>query len=185
MGAQSTSSKPGDHPMPSRLRILLPVLALALTVAACGGAASSTPGASAQPPATTPAASASAEASSAPGTSSAPAAICADATAFRASVTALTTIKLLDVGTSGVQAALADVKTSAEALLVSGKDMVAQPVANLMAAVTALQATLTGLGDQPSLGASAVAIKTAVAGIKTAADDVVTALNTTCPATQG
>ncbi len=168
--------------MSTRLRLLLPVLALALTVAACGGAATSTPGASAQPPATTPAASASAEASAAPGASPTPAAICADATAFRASITALTNIKLLEVGTSGVQAALADVKSSAEALLISGKDLVAQPVANLMAAVTALQATLTGLGDQPSLGASAVAIKTAVAGIKTAADEVVAALNTTCPA---
>jgi hypothetical protein len=169
--------------MSNRLRLLLPILALSLTVAACGGAASPTPGASSAPAASAPAASAPA-ASAAPGVSATPAAICADATAFRASVTALTNLKLVSVGTAGVKAALTDVQSKAEALLVSGKDLIAQPVANLLAAVTALQTTLTGLGDQPGLGASAVAIKSAIEQIKSAAGDVVAALQTTCPAAQ-
>ena len=45
-----------------------------------------------------------------------------------------------------------------------------------------LQATITGMGDQPGLGAKLTAIKTAIDQIKTAADDVQAALGTTCPA---
>jgi hypothetical protein len=94
---------------------------------------------------------------------------------------ALTSLKLLEVGTSGVKAAVDDVKASAEALLVSGKDLLAQPVGNLIASVTALQATLTSLGDQPGLGAGVAAIRAAIEEIKVAAGDVEAALATTCP----
>ena len=95
---------------------------------------------------------------------------------------ALTNLKLLEVGTSGVKAALGDVSASAQALLLSGKDLLAQPLANLVAAVKALQTTLTGLGDQQGLGAALVAVRAAIENIKTAAADVETALGTTCPA---
>ena len=158
--------------MSSRLRLLAPVLALTFVVAACGAGTSPTPAASNPPPASTaPAASA------APGAS----AICDDAAAFRASVAALTDLKLLEVGTSGVKAALTNVSTSAKALLVSGKDLLAQPLAKLLAAVEGLQATISALGDQPGLGAAVASIRTAIAGIKAAAADVETALGTTCP----
>jgi hypothetical protein len=120
-------------------------------------------------------------ASAAPPASGA-AAICTDAAAFRASVTALTDLKLADVGVSGVTAALAAVQSSAQALRASGKDLVAQPASDLLTAVQGLQTTLTGLGDQPTLGAKVIAVKTAIDQIKTAADGVETALGTTCPA---
>ncbi len=155
-----------------------PLLALALVVAACGGASSPTPATSGEP-----VPSAAATASAAPSASAAPttAALCDDAAAFRASIVALTNLKLLEVGTSGVKTAVDDVKSKAEALLVSGKDLLAAPVANLLASVTALQATLTGLGDQPSLGAGVAAVKLAIEQIKAAATEVETALGTTCP----
>lgn len=167
--------------MSTRLRLVAPVVVLALALAACAGASSPTPNAS------VPAASASAAASVAPETSAAPAtsgpaAVCTDAAAFRASVSALTGLKLAEVGVSGVTAALTAVQSSAQALLVSGKDLVAAPVGNLLAAVQALQTTLTGLGNQPSLGAKLAAVKLAIEQIKGAAADVETALGTTCPA---
>ena len=102
--------------------------------------------------------------------------------AFRASVTALTSLKLLQVGTAGVKSAVTDVQSSAQALLVSGKDLVLTPVTNLLAAVQGLQATLTSMGDQPGLGAKIGAITTAIDQIKTAAGQVETALGTACPA---
>ncbi len=173
--------------MSSRLRLLVPILALAVGVAACSGGASSSPGASGAPPASpSAAASASAGASPAASASSAPAssptAICSDAAAFRASVTALTSLKLLQVGTAGVKSAVTNVQSSAQALLVSGKDLILMPVTNLLTAVQGLQATITGMGDQPGLGASIGAITTAIDQIKTAAAQVETVLGTTCPA---
>jgi len=165
--------------MSPRLRLFGPVLALTFVVAACGGAASPSPDASAAPPSATPAASA--EASPTASAAATPAAICDDAAAFRASIAELTSLKLLEVGTSGVKVAVADVKANAEALLVSGKDLVAQPLTDLLAAVTALQATLTSLGDQPSLGAGVAAVRLAIEQIKTAAADVEAVLGTTCP----
>lgn len=172
--------------MSTRLRLLVPALALGLIVAACGGAASPTPGGSGAPATASPSASAApmespTPAASVPVESSAPAAICDDAAAFRASMLTLANLKLLEVGTSGVKAAVADVKSSAEALLVSGKELLAQPVGTLIASVTALQTTLTGLGDQSGLGGTVAAVRLAIEQIKSAADDVETALGTTCP----
>lgn len=161
--------------MPARRRLLGPVLAVALVAAACGGGASPTPVASDTPATAAPTASA------APAESTAPAALCEDAAAFRASLATLTGLRLVEVGTSGVKAAVDDVKASAEALLVSGKELIGPPVTNLLAAVTALQATLTGLGDQPTLGAGLVAVRTAIAEIRAAADDVEAVLGTSCP----
>ena len=156
----------------SRIRLLAPVLVLTFAVAACATASSPTPGTP-----TTPAA---------PGTSAVPAAsgaaaICADAAHLRASMTALTNLKLASVGVSGVTAALADVQAATQALGVSGRELVGPQVSNLLASVQALQTTLTGLGDQPSLGAKLVAVKTAIDQITTAAADVESALGTTCP----
>ncbi len=166
--------------MSSRLRLIVPVLALAVFAAACGGGASSSPGASGAPAASaTTAASPAASASPAPASS--PAAICTDAAAFRASVTALTSLQLLQVGTAGVQSAVTTVQSSAQALLVSGKDLIVMPVADLLTAVQGLQATLTSMGDQPGLGAKIGAITTAIDQIKTAAAQVETALGTACP----
>jgi hypothetical protein len=161
--------------MTTRLRLLGPILAVALVAAACGGAASPTPVVTDAP------ATAAPTASTAPAESSAPEAVCEDAAAFRASLEALTSLRLVEVGTSGVRAAVDDVKTSAEALLVSSRDLIGPPVTNLLAAVTALQATLTGLGDQPSLGAGLVAVRAAIAEIRSAADEVEAALETSCP----
>ena len=168
--------------MSTRLRLLAPLLVLSMTAAACSGASSPTPGGSSAPAASaSAAASAMPAASAAPGAAS-PVAICADAATFRASVTALKNLQLLSVGANGVKAALGDVQSSAAALLVSGKDLVGPPLAALLASVTALQATVTSLGDQPSLGAKVVAIKAAIEQITAAAADVETTLGTTCPA---
>ncbi len=87
-------------------------------------------------------------------------------------MTALTDLKLATVGVSGVTAALTEVQSAAQALAVSGHDLVGQPVSDLLTSVQALQTTLTGLGDQPSLGAGLVAVKAAIEQIKTAASGV-------------
>ena len=155
------------------VRLLAPVLFLTLAVAACAGSSSPTPG--------TPTAQATAQTSAAP-TASGAAAICTDAARFRTSMTALTDLKLATVGVSGVTAALTEVESAAQALAVSGQELVGQPVGDLLTSVQALQTTLTGLGDQPSLGASLVAVKAAIEQIKTAASAVESALATTCPA---
>ena len=126
-------------------------------------------------------AQATTETSAAP-TASGAAAICADAARFRASMTALTDLTLATVGVSGVTAALTEVQSAAQALAVSGHELVGQPVSDLLTSVQALQTTLTGLGDQPSLGAKLVAVKAAIEQIKTAASAVESALATTCPA---
>ena len=161
-------------------RLLAPVLFLTLAVAACAASSSPTPG--------TPTAQATSQTSAAPDaasaapTASGAAAICADAARFRASMTALTDLKLATVGVSGVTAALTEVQSAAQALAVSGHELVGQPVSDLLTSVQALQTTLTGLGDQPSLGAKLVAVKAAIEQIKTAASAVESALATTCPA---
>ena len=97
-------------------------------------------------------------------------------------MTALTDLKLATVGVSGVTSALTEVQSAAQALAVSGQELVGQQVGDLLTSVKALQTTLTGLGDQPSLGATLVAVKTAIEQIKTAASAVESALATTCPA---
>ena len=152
--------------MSKNVRLLAPALVLTLAVAACAGSSSPTPG--------TPTAQATAQTSAAPIVSEAPtasgaAAICTDAARFRASMTALTDLKLATVGVSGVTSALTEVETAAQALAVSGQELVGQQVGDLLTSVKALQTTLTGLGDQPSLGATLVAVKAAVEQIKTAA----------------
>jgi hypothetical protein len=154
-------------------RLLAPALFLTLAVAACAASSSPTPG--------TPTAQATSQTSAAPNASGA-AAICADATRFRASMTALTDLTLATVGVSGVTAALTEVQSAAQALAVSGRELVGQPISDLVTSVEALQTTLTGLGDQSSLGASLVAVKTAIEQIKTAASAVESALAPTCPA---
>ena len=154
-------------------RLLAPVLFLTLAVAACAASSSPTPG--------TPTAQATSQTSAAPNASGA-AAICADATRFRASMTALTDLTPATVGVSAVTAALTEVQSAAQALAVSGRELVGQPISDLLTSVQALQTTLTGLGDQPSLGESLVAVKAAIEQIKTAASAVESALATPCPA---
>ncbi len=109
-------------------------------------------------------------------------AICSDAADLRASMTALTNLQLASVGVSGVTAALTDVQSSAQALAVSGRELVGVQVNTLLASVQALQTTLTGLGAQPSPGAGLVAVKAAIDQIKSAVADVESALGNTCPA---
>ena len=97
-------------------------------------------------------------------------------------MTALTDLKLATVGVSGLTAALAEVQSSAQTLAVSARALVGQSISDLLTSVQALRTTLTGLGDQSSLGAKLVAVKAAVEEIKTAAAAVESALATTCPA---
>jgi hypothetical protein len=97
-------------------------------------------------------------------------------------MTALTNLQLASVGVSGVTGALTDVQSAAQAIAVSGQELVGVPVTNLLASVHALEATLTGLGNQPSLGAGLVAVKAAIDQIKAAASDVDSALGNACPA---
>ena len=167
------------------IRLIAPSLLLIFAVAACAASSSPAP-ATPTAQATTetsaaPTAQATTETSAAP-TGSGAAAICADAARFRASMTALTGLTLATVGVSGVTSALTDVQSAAQALAVSGRELVGAPVNNLLASVVALQTTLTGLGDQPSLGAKLVAVKAAIEQIKTAGSAVESALATTCPA---
>ena len=161
------------------VRILATVLCLTLGVAACAASSSPIPGA--------PTAQATAQTSAAPIASAAPnasgaAAMCTDAARFRASITALTGLTLATATVSTVTAALADVQSAAQALAVSGKELVGQPISDLLTSVQGLQTTMTGLGDQPSLGAKLVAVKAAIEQIKTAASAVESALATACPA---
>ena len=145
---------------------------LAVAVAACAAGSSPAP--------STSTTSAAPQTSAVPATSSAEA-ICTDAARFRASVTALTDLKLTTVGVTGVTAALSEVQSAAQALSVSGRELIGPPIDVLKDSVQSLQTTLTGLDDQSGLGAKLVAVKTAIEQIKTAATDVESVLGTTCP----
>jgi hypothetical protein len=162
--------------MRNRYCLIAASLALNVVVAACAVATSPTPGT-----ATAPTPPAKSESSAAPAASVA-SAVCADADRLRASVTALTSLQLATVEVSGVTAAITEVQSAAEALVVSGHELAGVPVTNLVASIQALQTTVTGLGSQPSLGAKLDAAKAAIDQIKTAASDVESALGTTCPA---
>jgi hypothetical protein len=165
--------------MRNRYCLIAASLALNVVVAACAVATSPTPGTATAP--TPPAKSAASESSAAPAASVA-SAVCADADRLRASVTALTSLQLATVEVSGVTAAITEVQSAAEALVVSGHELAGVPVTNLVASIQALQTTVTGLGSQPSLGAKLDAAKAAIDQIKAAASDVESALGTTCPA---
>jgi len=163
-----------------------PLLVLALVVAACGGAAATPTGAPAATSVSSPAPVSSETpapvSSETPGPAASPAAVCADAAAFKASITALTTLKPLEAGVAGVKAALTDVETSTQALVVSGKDVLGQPLTDLVAAVAGLKTTLTSLGDQGGIGSAISAIRSSIADIGTAAAAVQATLTSTCPA---
>ena len=107
--------------------------------------------------------------------------MCGDVAALRASIAGLKDLKLLQVGTAGVKTAVADVQAKAEALKASAGAAVAQPIGDLLTAVAALQTAVTNLGDQSSLGAAAVSIKTSIDQIATAAAAVQTAVSSPCP----
>jgi hypothetical protein len=162
--------------MRNRYCLIAASLALNVVVAACAVATSPTPGT-----ATAPTPPAKSESSAAPAASVA-SAVCADADRLRASVSALTNLQLATVEVSGVTAAITEVQSAAEALVVSGHELAGVPVTNLVASIQALQTTVTGLGSQPSLGAKLDAAKAAIDQIKAAASDVESALGTTCPA---
>jgi len=169
--------------MSSAVRLLAPVLVLTLALAGCAGASSPKPATSSTPAAPASVASVTPASPDTPATA-APAVICTDAAAFRASLLALTNLKVTEVGASGVKTALTDLQSSAEALRISAKDLVAQPLTDLLAAVQGLQTTLTGLAAQasPNVGATVLAVAGAIEQIKTAAAGVETTLETACPA---
>jgi hypothetical protein len=146
-------------------------------VAPSAAPASAAPSA-AEPSAAAPSTAAPSAAASA---SSGTAALCVDVAKLRASIVALKDLKLLQVGTAGVKAALTDVKNNAEALKVSAAATFRQPLDDLLTAVNGLLTTVTNLGDQSSLGAAAVSIKTSIDQIGTAAAALETAASSTCP----
>ena len=97
-------------------------------------------------------------------------------------MTALTDLKLATVGVSGVTAALAECSRPPRPSPCRRESSSASRSSDLLTSVQALRTTLTGLGDQSSLGAKLVAVKAAIEEIKTAASAVESALATTCPA---
>ena len=162
-------------------------LLVALIASACSGAATSQPGASTGPAASSqPGASTAAAASSEPAASPSAAAsdasgtFCTDVAAFKSSVQALTSIDLAAVGTDGLQAAVADVATAAQAMAQSAKGELAPTVAELQTQIGALKTAVDQMG-QGGAGSGLIAVGAAVSGLASAATTLEEQLKTACP----
>jgi hypothetical protein len=143
----------------------------AVALAACTGTAASPASSPATSPVGSPAGSPGGEA------------VCEDAEALRTAVEELRGIDPVAVGADGVNAALDEVRTAGTALRESAG-------AELAPSVTALETALEGLATtiqeapQGSIGAGATAdaMRDAIADVQTAADGLRTELETTaCP----
>jgi hypothetical protein len=123
-----------NHSVPSRAAFGVPLLALALLAAGCGGSGDD------------PAAAATTVAATSATTVAAGA--CADAAALRGSLDRLDRLDPPEAGKAGLQAALDEVRTDLAALRASSGGRWDRQIGELDAAVDGFQATVAGLdGD--------------------------------------
>ena len=156
--------------MSSRLRSaagVLVVVALLGVLTGCGG--SSAPSQTSAPTATTTST-----------TSSTSTAGCADVTALKTSLQALTQVRPLQDGVAALQAAIASVKTSLDAAVASASSALQPQVAQVKSAFAGLQTSVTGLTTD-NLAQKAPSIAAAMTQLRTAASGLASTLTQNCP----
>jgi len=140
------------------------VLALALVsaLAGCGGGSSAAGQSSVQPG------------------SSASSGGCADVTALKASLAALTQVRPLKDGVPALQTAIGNVKTSLDAAAASASSTLQPQVAQVKSAFAAVQTSVADLSAD-NLTQKAPSIVVALTQLRTAASALATTLTQNCP----
>ena len=159
-----------------RTRWAAVLLATGLLVAGCG---SSDSGGGAGTP--TPAPSPATSAPSTPAASStASAELCADAADLEASVNRLVTITVGPNVVTELRNDLAAVQTSLNTLVGSARTEWQDEITALRASLTTLQTAIQQLANSPGT-TTVAAVRTALLGVRTAAQDLFAAVSASCP----
>jgi hypothetical protein len=153
-----------------RIALVLASIAI-LVISACSGSAS--PGASSAPAGTSAPAGASAWTGSD--------AVCADAAAVKSSVAALKDLDLTAVGTNGLSAAVTAIETAVTGLSNSAGTTATAEREALKTSLASLKTAVSGLTSDASVKEKATELRTAIAGVETAA----TALQAAMPGCGG
>jgi hypothetical protein len=163
----------------ARWKLVMIACCLALLAAGCGSSGSASPGSA---PSTTASSSSTAASSTAAAPTASPSnsVLCADAAALRAS---LDQLRRVTVGAGAVSELTADVNKVQAALATFVKDAHGQWQAQTSALSSALAKLKTAIGNlAASPGTSTVSgVVTALGGVTTAAQNLLAAVNTSCP----
>ena len=145
---------------------------LALLAAACGSSGTTSGG--------TSSGVSSSSASAAPATTPPNAVLCDDAAALRASLDKLTHVKAGTGTASQIRADLNDVEANLTALVNHARGQWQAQTSALQSTLTTLGTAVSNLASNPS--ASTVSgVVTALGGVNTAARNLLTVVNTSCP----
>jgi len=106
--------------------------------------------------------------------------VCDQAETLQSSVADLASLDVISSGTSGLTAAVDQVKTDAEALKTTASDAIAPDVDALQTAIDDAKDTLSNIDSDASLSAKIADVETALTGIATAAADLKDSIDTEC-----
>jgi hypothetical protein len=106
--------------------------------------------------------------------------VCDQAATLQSSVQALASLNVISAGTSGLTAAVDQVKSDAEALKTTASDAIAPDVEALQTAIDDATDTLSNIDSDASLSARIADVETALTGIATAAADLKGSIDTEC-----
>lgn len=107
-------------------------------------------------------------------------AYCDERDDLREDVDELAEVDLVGDGVNGVRAALDDVEESAQQVRDAGSEAVGDEVDALQSAVDGLRSAISELGDSGIGAENRQAVADAVAGVRTAGGDLVSALDADC-----
>jgi hypothetical protein len=162
-----------------RTRWVAVLLATGLLAAGCGsnGSNGSSGGGGSSPTATSPATSAPSTAATG---SPASADVCADAAALEASINRLLTITVGGGTASELQNDLTEVGSSITTLLHTAQAEWQDEIVALQTSLTTLQTAVQQLASNPGT-ATVAAVRTALVGVSTAAQNLFAAVSANCP----
>jgi hypothetical protein len=164
--------KPSIARRPARWKLAVVASGLALLAAACGSSGTPSGGTSSGVPASS--------ASSAPASTPPNAVLCDEAAALRASLDKLTHVKVGTGTASQIRADLNDVEANLTALVNHARGQWQAQTSALQSTLTTLKTAVGNLASNP--GASTVSgVVAALAGVNTAAQNLLAAVNTSCP----
>lgn len=161
--------KPGIVSGAARWKIVVAVCALAL-IAGCGSGSGTSSGSTSSPVPTTASAAAS------PSNSL----LCADVAALRASLDNLRHVSVGPGAVSEITADLNDVKAALEKLVTDARGQYQAQTSSLSSALSKLKTSVSDLAAHPS-ASTLSGVATALGGVNTAAQDLLAAVNTSCP----
>jgi hypothetical protein len=107
--------------------------------------------------------------------------VCDQAETLQSSIADLASLNVISSGTSGLTAAVDQVKTDAEALKQTASDAIAPDVDALQTAIDDAKDTISNIDSDASLSARIADVETALTGIATAAADLKDSIDAECP----